>query len=60
MIDFSFELKMLIKDELIQTLLLFEEDLNKEEIHAFQLVNQCYQNIYQQKPTTQLTPPLAS
>ena len=29
MLEYSYELKMLMKDELIQTLLLFEEDLNK-------------------------------
>ena len=29
MMEYSYELKLLMKDELIQTLLLFEEDLSK-------------------------------
>ena len=49
MVSYSYELKMLMKDQLIQTLLLFEEDLDKEEIHGFPLIKECYGNLYVKK-----------
>ena len=46
MVQFSSQLKYLSRDELVKELLIFEENLDKEPIHCFNLLKEFYNVMY--------------